>query len=391
MARREELGRNERGAPRKSAAARRARRTRRAGRSRLEAESATPTRPRRRQRRLLGGREAPEAGRPRCRRGAAPCTRRWSSAPRRSRRGRAARGAVARARGAHRRAQAERTRLEQRRVQLEPRSPRPQRELDADLVAFDELRTASSTPTSASPTSRPSSEAASRARDARRALDAVRADAAPRIARATAETDLGHLAASCVEALEATLDEVARRSRKWCATNSCRARGLARRGRRAGRGRRRRRREPATPRRSARPTPPRRRRRMTPEDAIASWEEDRAARAGQHDGHRAVRRARGAPHVPDHAAQGPAATRSQQTGEAIKRIDKTTRERFHEAFATINGNFEDDLHDAVRRRPRRPGAARRGGRRSRAASTSSRSRRASACRTCSCSRAARRR
>src|SRR5205085_4861981 len=29
-----------------------------------------------------------------------------------------------------------------------------------------------------------------------------------------------------------------------------------------------------------------------------------------------------------------------QTGEAIRKIDKTTRERFEEAFASINTNFE---------------------------------------------------
>ena len=38
-----------------------------------------------------------------------------------------------------------------------------------------------------------------------------------------------------------------------------------------------------------------------------------------------------------------------QTNEAIRKIDKTTRERFEEAFASINSNFEG-LHDALRRR-----------------------------------------
>ena len=46
------------------------------------------------------------------------------------------------------------------------------------------------------------------------------------------------------------------------------------------------------------------------------------------------------------------------TGEAIKRIEKTTRERFREAFAAINTVLRGDVHDAVRRRARRPGPAR---------------------------------
>ncbi len=42
-----------------------------------------------------------------------------------------------------------------------------------------------------------------------------------------------------------------------------------------------------------------------------------------------------------------------QTGEAIRRIDKTTRERFEEAFHSINHALREDVHDALRRRPRR--------------------------------------
>jgi len=50
----------------------------------------------------------------------------------------------------------------------------------------------------------------SRIKDARRALEAVRADAAQLdVARATAETDLSHLAQSCADTVQATLDEVA--------------------------------------------------------------------------------------------------------------------------------------------------------------------------------------
>ena len=78
------------------------------------------------------------------------------------------------------------------------------------------------------------------------------------------------------------------------------------------------------------------------------------------------------------------------TNEAIRKIDKTTSERFHEAFTIINQNFEG--------RSRRCSAAARPASscstratRSRAASTSSPRPRASGCRASSSSRAARRR
>jgi DNA repair exonuclease SbcCD ATPase subunit len=68
--------------------------------------------------------------------------------------------------------------------------------------------------------------------------------------------------------------------------------------------------------------------------------QDRTPRPGQHDGHRAVRRARVAAYLPDHSAQGPVESIAQTT-EAIKRIDETTRQRFSEAFAAINRNFQE--------------------------------------------------
>ena len=79
------------------------------------------------------------------------------------------------------------------------------------------------------------------------------------------------------------------------------------------------------------------------------------------------------------------------TSEAIKKIDKTTRERFTRGVHGHQPELRGDVHDAVRRRPRRPDRCSTRAMRSRAASTSSRSRRASACRASSCSRAARRR
>ena len=78
------------------------------------------------------------------------------------------------------------------------------------------------------------------------------------------------------------------------------------------------------------------------------------------------------------------------TSEAIRKIDKTTRERFREAFTIINQNFEGTFTTLF-------GGGKAGlscstrATSSRAASTSSRSPRASGCRACSCCRAARRR
>ena len=62
------------------------------------------------------------------------------------------------------------------------------------------------------------------------------------------------------------------------------------------------------------------------------------------------------------------------TGEAIKRIDETSKERFREAFAVINQNFQETFAVLFGGGTSRPRAARRDRRRSRAASKSSRSR-----------------
>ena len=85
--------------------------------------------------------------------------------------------------------------------------------LDADLRAFDDLREQRrATPTSAVAGAARARSSEQEARIGRRAaaLEAVRAEAAQLdVARATAEADLTHLAAACVETVQATLDEVA--------------------------------------------------------------------------------------------------------------------------------------------------------------------------------------
>src|SRR5262249_20160268 len=81
----------------------------------------------------------------------------------------------------------------------------------ARLRAFDELRDQVRVADEASQSLRAGFEALEgRIRDARRTLETVRAEAAQLdITRATAESDLTHLASSCVESLQASLDEVA--------------------------------------------------------------------------------------------------------------------------------------------------------------------------------------
>ena len=83
--------------------------------------------------------------------------------------------------------------------------------LDAGLRTFDELKDRVRIADEASQTLRAGfDEQETRIREARRSLDAVRGEAGQlEIARATAESDLSHLATNCVESVQATLDEVA--------------------------------------------------------------------------------------------------------------------------------------------------------------------------------------
>jgi chromosome segregation protein len=84
-------------------------------------------------------------------------------------------------------------------------------QLDDDVRAFDELREQVRTADETSQELRGRFEGQEvRIREARKALEAVRDEASQlEIQRATAESDLGHLATSCVDTVQATLDEVA--------------------------------------------------------------------------------------------------------------------------------------------------------------------------------------
>jgi chromosome segregation protein len=102
-------------------------------------------------------------------------------------------------------------RAETRREQLRQAIVTAEATLDVDVKAFDGLkenvRTAEERCLSLRATF---GEHEGRIKEARRALEGVRAEAAHLdVARATAEADLTHLAASCTETVQATLDEVA--------------------------------------------------------------------------------------------------------------------------------------------------------------------------------------
>ena len=83
--------------------------------------------------------------------------------------------------------------------------------LDADLLAFAELKDQVRLADDRARELRAEFEhQETRIRDARRSLETVRGEAAGlEVVRATAETDLAHLATSCIDAVQATLDEVA--------------------------------------------------------------------------------------------------------------------------------------------------------------------------------------
>ncbi len=224
-----------------------------------------------------------------------------------------------------------------------------ERQLDADVEALDGLRTGVQAADEAVLAQRTAAEAQDAAmKDLRAALDAARSTVAELdVARATAEADLSHLAAACVETVQETLDEVAAEvaeleraglavpdARVICAPDA--------------------------------------------DDIDGAPAEDAPAEAGPQDDaadlgavvHEAEQQSLSAEEAITRLREkidrlGPVnmmaieqydelesrhtfltAQRRDlvesiaQTGEAIKRIDETTRRRFAEAFAAINENFQ---------------------------------------------------
>ena len=109
------------------------------------------------------------------------------------------------------RRRADLTRAESRRRELLEGIATAEAKLDADLRTFDDLRDRVRVADERSQSLRAEFEAQEGLiREARRSLETIRAEVAHLdVERATAESDLAHLASSCVELVQATLDDVA--------------------------------------------------------------------------------------------------------------------------------------------------------------------------------------
>jgi chromosome segregation protein len=182
-------------------------------------------------------------------------------------------------------------------------------------------------------------ESDGRVREARRALEGIRAEAAQLdVARATAEADLTHLAAACIEAVQIGLDDVA------AEVEVLEKEGLLARPRPVddtpepseldGDG------EPAAAADAAAPE-------EEPGSAVLTADEMVLDLRTKIDRMGPVNilaidqfEELEARHTFLTAQRKDLIDAIAATGEAIRRIDKTTRERFSEAFAAINANFE---------------------------------------------------
>jgi chromosome segregation protein len=210
--------------------------------------------------------------------------------------------------------------------------------LDAGVRVFDELRDRVRTADEASQALRSSfDEQEGRIREARRSLESVRAEAAQLdVMRATAESDLAHLAASCADTVQTSLDDVAAEVAE-----------LERQGLLASP-------KPVddapddaevedetgVPVTDAPEPPSSSARAMTPDEMVADLRA-KIERMGavnmmaidQFDDLESR-------HIFLTTQRKDLIDSIAATGEAIKKIDKTTKERFREAFTVINQNFE---------------------------------------------------
>ncbi|HJR61982.1 MAG TPA: chromosome segregation protein SMC [Vicinamibacterales bacterium] len=211
--------------------------------------------------------------------------------------------------------------------------------LDADLRAFDGLREQVRIADDRSQTLRNGFEEQEVViRDARRTLEAIRAEVARfDVERATAEADLTHLAASCVDAVQATLDEVTAEVEQLerdgllasprPVDDAPDAAEVEEDGQAAAETA-----EAKAPPLEATP--------LTPDEMVADLrakiEKMGAVNMMAIDQFDDLE----ARHTFLTAQRKDLVDAIAATGEAIRKIDKTTRERFREAFAVINQNFE---------------------------------------------------
>jgi chromosome segregation protein len=233
----------------------------------------------------------------------------------------------------------EQERLERRREDLERGVAESRRQLDADLIAFADLRLdVARCDEQAAELQGQFQGADDAVRAARGSLDAIRQEAVQlEIASATAESDLAHLAAMCQEALQMTLEDVSAEVAAGAGEGGPSADSLAsadaagedeeiEEQAAAGEG-------------PGEPAPAAPAAAATPEGAIAQLKK-KIERLGP------VNMMAIEQFDELEERHGFLTTQRKdlldsidQTGEAIKRIEKTTRERFHEAFGTINEYF----------------------------------------------------
>ena len=212
--------------------------------------------------------------------------------------------------------------------------------LDAGLHAFDDLRDRVRIADEASQGLRAAFEGLEgRIREARRTLENVRSDVAQLdVTRATAESDLAHLASSCVESVQASLDAVAA---EVAELENLGVLAMAQPVDDAPEPAEEAEGEPPTSGEAPATPPSTASTRMLTADEMVADLRAKIERMGavnmmaidQFDdleSRHAFLTAQRKDLVDSIAA----------TGEAIRRIDKTTKERFKEAFTAINQNFE---------------------------------------------------
>ena len=234
-------------------------------------------------------------------------------------------------------------RNESRRVELEQAIGAAEERLTAGLRTFDELRDQVRQADDRSQELRARFEDQDGSiRDARRAVETVRGEVAQLdVARATAEADLSHLSTSCFENVQTTLDEVAAEVEQLerdgvlasprAVDDAPEAAEIEDDGAAAAATSGGEETEPAA-------APPART--LTPDEMVADLR-TKIERIGavnmmaidQFDDLESR-------HTFLTAQRKDLVDAIAATGEAIRRIDKTTKERFREAFAVINQNFE---------------------------------------------------
>jgi chromosome segregation protein len=221
-----------------------------------------------------------------------------------------------------------------------------ERQLDEDVRTFDDLREQVRTADEASQELRGQFDAQDvRIREARKALETVRDEASHlEVQRATAESDLGHLATNCADTVQATLDEVAAEVAQMEQDGLLASPKAVEDTPEAAEV------EDATPgaapaaAQDASPAPeepaPAASRTLTPDEMVTDLRAkvDRMGAVNmmaidQFDDLESR-------HTFLTAQRKDLVDSIAATNDAIRKIDKTTRERFQEAFTIINQNFE---------------------------------------------------